>query len=63
MAFTELLSVSADLNKMNVRFNQDDILTVTKDKATDLICLIVCDNNRENRIVIIPDNPFRCDYY
>ena len=26
MAFTELLSVSADLNKMNVRFNQDDIL-------------------------------------
>ena len=45
MAFTELLSVSADLNMMNVRLNQDDILTVTKDKATDLICLIVCDNN------------------
>ena len=41
MAFTELLSVSADLNKMNVRLNQEDILTVTKDKATDLIC----DNN------------------
>ena len=31
MAFTELLSVSADLNKMNVRLNQEDILTVTKD--------------------------------
>ena len=61
MAFTELLSVSADLNKMNVRLNQEDILTATKDKATDLICLIVYDNNRENRIVIIPDNPRRCD--
>ena len=63
MALTELLSVSTDLNKMNVRLNQEDILTVAKDKATDLICLIVCDNNRENRIVITPDNPFRCDYY
>ena len=63
MAFTELLSVSADFNKMNVRLNQEDILTVTKDKATDLICLIVCDNNRENRIVIMLDNPLRCDYY
>ena len=62
MAFTELLSVSADLNKMNVRLNQEDILTVTKDKATDLMCLIVSDNNRaQNRIVIIPDNPRRCD--
>ena len=61
MTFTELLSVSADLNKMNARLNQEDILNVTKDRATDLICLIVCDNNRENRIVIVPDNPLRCD--